>query len=320
MKKSYPKIAIFYEAINQWGGAERVLLDILKIYPNSDILTLIHKPVSWLPKNTKIITPFFNLKKYDLIISTGAHIPHYINADIYYFHNLNRHLYKSKLFFPFQVLDNLFIKKNKLNLCNSKTVKQRLKNTYNINATIINPGINTKIFIPTPKPKANYFLCVYRLVPYKNIDQAIIACQELKQKLIIVGAGRQEKYLRKISDPKYIKFTGKINEKQLIKYYQNCKALICPQIEDFGLTPIEAQSCGRPVIGLNKGGITETVINHKTGILYKKENTTCLKKTLTEFSKLQFSSKDCRQNALIFSSTNFMLNFKKQIEQYLKNK
>jgi len=304
MKKSYRKVAIYYDWLNQWGGAEQVLLDILKIFPTADILTLFHRPQSWLPKNTKIITPPFFTKKYDLVISTTSYLGYLIPANIYYFHNVNRYIYNS----PLKYFDRLLIPKNKIYLCNSNNVKNRIKQHFDINATVVYPGIDTDFFIPTKNPTLNYFLIVGRFVSYKKIDSAIIACQKLKQKLIVVGTGRQEKYLKKIANKKYINFAGKVSKEKLKELYQNCKALICPQIEDFGLTALEAQSCGRPVIAKNIGGNLETV-SPVTGIFFLNN----LSKAISSFSVNKFKPTICRQNALKFSKTNFMLNFKKYV-------
>jgi glycosyltransferase involved in cell wall biosynthesis len=303
------KVAIFYDWINQWGGAEKVLLDILKIFPQSDILTFYYKKQNWLPNNIKIFTPPFNFKKYDLIISTSSYFGYLIPADIYYFHNVNRYFYNS----PFKYIDRLLLHKNKAYFCNSKNTQNKIKKHFNIDAKIIYPGIDTKLFTPIKNPSNDYFLCVARLVPYKNIDKAIISCQKLKQKLIIVGTGRQKKYLQSIANPKYIQFTGKISQEKLIKLYQNCRALIFPQIEDFGLTALEAQSCGRPVIAKKTGGALET-ITPKTGLFFQNN----LTKTLKKFKTKKFDPQLCRQNALKFSDIQFMLNFKKQNNVYFK--
>jgi len=305
MKKFSPKVAIFYDWINQWGGAEKVLLDILKIYPKADILTFYYRPQTWLPKNIKVITPPFNLSQYNLVISTTSYFGYIIPADIYYFHNVNRYLYNT----PFKILDQYLLPKNKIYLCNSKNVQTRLKNHFNICASIVYPGIDINKFTPISKPKKNYYLCVSRLVPYKKIDMAIKACQNLKQKIIIIGTGRQEKYLKSIANKKYVEFTGKITQDRLIKYYQNCIALICPQIEDFGLTALEAQACGRPVIARNQGGSLETV-TPKTGVFFG----TNLSKVIKIFDKDKYPSIACRKNALKFSTANFMLNFKKHVK------
>lgn len=116
-----------------------------------------------------------------------------------------------------------------------------------------------------------------------------------------------------------IQFVGQISQEKLIHYYQNCQALICPQIEDYGLAPLEAQACGRPVITLNKGGITETVINNKTGIFFKNQTTKSLIYALKKFKTKHFDPKDCVIQASNFSKANFMLNFTKAVAQLWKN-
>ena len=140
------------------------------------------------------------------------------------------------------------------------------------------------------------------------------------QKLIIVGDGRCRRQLIKLADKSphsQTTFTGKVS--QLLYLYQNCQALICPQIEDFGLTPLEAQACGKPVIAFNKGGLTETVISDKTGIFFNHQTTNSLAQALIKFNPQNFSTTDCTQNAAKFSRKNFMLNFKQTINQLWRN-
>jgi glycosyltransferase involved in cell wall biosynthesis len=106
-----------------------------------------------------------------------------------------------------------------------------------------------------------------------------------------------------------------VSPKKLLTLYQNCQALICPQIEDFGLSPLEAQACGRPVIAFKKGGLTETIIDRKTGIFFSHQTVKSLKKALKKFDNFDINSQDCIQNSNRFSSSNFMLNFKQFLEK-----
>jgi glycosyltransferase involved in cell wall biosynthesis len=107
--------------------------------------------------------------------------------------------------------------------------------------------------------------------------------------------------------------------KKLLTLYQNCQALICPQLEDFGLTPLETQACGKPVIAYNKGGLTETVINNKTGIFFKYQTVKSLISALKKFNSNKFSKNICQKNAQKFSNVNFMLNFKKEVDLLWQN-
>lgn len=352
------KIAVFYDWLNQWGGAERVLLDILKIYPNASVFTLFYdsKKTNWLPSNTNIITsvihklpfshknpifytPFyslalekFNFSQFDIVISTTSTLGHCFLTSpktlyICYYHNINRYLYQtpkhyqflSPLLNQYQKVDYIYSQRPDNLLCNSKTVQQRIQKHYQRFSQIIYPGVDIDFFSPSKQSHiSDYFLLVSRLVSHKRIDLAINACHQLKKKLIIVGEGRIKNKLinlkNKLNNPNII-FMGNVSDKKLKTLYQNCQALICPQIEDYGLAPLEVQACGRPVIAYKKGGITETVIPNKTGLFFKNQSVKSLCLALKKFNSVSFSSIDCVTNANKFSTKNFMLNFRHSIEK-----
>ena len=356
-----PKVALFYDWLNQWGGAEKVLLDLIKLYPEAPVYTLIYdqKKTPWFPKETKIITSFinklplsknnpffytpfysfaleqFDFSNFDIIISTSSTVGHCLltppsSLFLCYLHNVNRHIYQTKYPYPlskiisnYKKTDLIYSQRPDFLFCNSQTVQNRIKNTYHRQAKVIYPGIDTSFFTPSIKEsKEKYFLTVSRLVDHKKIDLAIKACHQLNKKLYIVGTSRHQKKLlnliNSLNDPN-IKLLGKVDNNKLLTLYQNCQALICPQLEDFGLTPIEAQACGKPVIAYNKGGLTETVINGKTGILFNFQTVKSLVLALKKFNSKNFSPNICRTNAQKFSSKNFMLNFKKEIDLIWQN-
>jgi glycosyltransferase involved in cell wall biosynthesis len=351
------KIAIFYDWLNQWGGAEKVLLDILKIFPKSPVFTLIYNPqkTNWLPKETQVVpslinklpsskknsifyTPFYGLaleqfdfSQYDIVISTTQVSGHYLLTQpktlfICYLHNVNRYLYQTPPQFKFlrpllnhyQKTDFIYGQRPDHLLCNSQTVKHRIKSAYNRTATVIYPGVDTDFFTPGDKNNQEpYFLLVSRLVLHKRIDIAIKACNQLNKKLIIVGEGRDKDKLIKIrnqNSKSNVIFFGHVSDKKLLFLYQNCQALICPQIEDYGISPLEAQACGKPVIAYNQGGITETIINGKTGIFFEKQSEESLSQAIKKFNPQDFSIQTCVDNAKRFSRQNFMLNFKQTID------
>lgn len=356
-----PKIAIFYDWLNQWGGAEKVLLDIISIYPNAPIYTLVHDPqkTKWLPADKKIITswinklpfssanpilytPFyalalesFDFSQFDIILSTTSVCGHSFitpanSIYICYLHNVNRYIYQTPKQFLFlkpllnqyKKIDYIFGQRPDFLVCNSKTVQERISTQYGRNSQVIYPGVDVNFFKPIQQKSDNkYFLIVSRLVAHKRIDIAIKTCQKLNLELKIVGTGREMKKLKKLAgnNPK-IKFIGKVNQNQLLGLYQNCTALICPQEEDFGLTPIEANACGKPVIAYKKGGITETIINNKTGIFFKKQNVISLSKAIGKLDIKKFSSIDCINNAQRFSKENFMLNLSQLVTNLWQQK
>lgn len=350
------RIAIFYDWINQWGGAEKVLLDIFSIYPQADLYTLLYHPqkTNWLPKNIKVYpsilnkfslnktnnifhTPFYSLcleqfdfSQYDIVISTTSTIGHCLLTPpktlfICYLHNTNRYLYQTPKQFNFlkpilkkyQKTDFVYGQRPDYLLCNSQTVQKRIEKIYHRPSQVIFPGLNTSFFTPKINTLSEpYFLVVSRLVAHKKIDLAIKACQHLNKKLVIVGEGRDYKSLLKLktSNSKIV-FMGNVSQKKLLSLYQNCQALICPQIEDFGLSPLEAQACGKPVIAFNQGGLTETVIQDKTGIFFNHQTVNSLVNAIQEFDLKKFYPNDCVDNANRFSQAKFVLNFKQTVHQ-----
>jgi len=339
------KIAIFYDWLNQWGGAERVLLDILSLYPEADLYTLTYdsKKTSWLPTknivfsqnlpNKIFYTPFYagklehlDFSSYDILISTTSTVGHCFLTQprtlfLCYFHNINRYLYQNPphilkpLLKKYQSIDRIYAERPDFLFCNSKTVQDRISAQYHRPATIIYPGIDLDKFVPTPKPSNDYFLIVSRLVPHKNIDLVIKAFEKLNLKLKIVGAGREEKYLHCLaSDNKNIEFLGNVDESELVKLYQNCQGLIHPQEEDFGLSPLEAEACGRGVLAYNRGGATETVANHQSGLLFENQDITSLRQALISYLESPPNPSSCRLQAKKFDRQLFMLNFKKQVQ------
>lgn len=345
MKLKTLKVAIYYDWLNQWGGAERVLLDLLEIYPQADIYTLTYdsQKTPWLPKNHKIFslnlknkllyTPLYAYKleqidfsSYDLVISTTSTIGHCLLTSpktlyICYFHNINRYLYQhpplllKAILKLYQKIDFIYSRRPDYLFCNSKNVASRIIKHYQRSSQIIYPGIDTQKFVPNKQAPQNYFLIVSRLVAHKKIDLVINFFKTSSYQLKIIGTGRDEGYLKCLAgDSKNIEFLSNVNDNQLINLYQNCLGLIYPQEEDFGLTALEVQSCGRGVIAFNRGGAKESVVNQKTGIFFNEQDKNSLSIAVEQYlAKLPLSA-DCRHQALNFDRHYFMLNFKKQID------
>ena len=151
----------------------------------------------------------------------------------------------------------------------SEHVKDRIKKYYRKDSQVIYPPVallNKSAIKNSKKGNSNYYLIVSRLFPHKNIDIAIEAFNRLNLPLLVIGAGPEYKNLKsKIINHKNIKMLGFVADEELPKYYQDCKAFIMPQEEDFGLTPLEAMSYGKPVLALRKGGALETVTEGVSG-------------------------------------------------------
>jgi len=204
----------------------------------------------------------------------------------------------------------------------SQTVQKRIKQYYHRSSIIIHPPVNVKKFSKKTKSKykilnTKYYLLVSRLTSYKKIDLAIKAFNQLKQNLIIVGEGREEKNLKKIAGST-ISFKGKIKDSQLINLYQHCQALIMPQEEDFGITAVEAMAAGKPVIAFNKGGVLDTVIHKKTGVLFKHQTVDSLTSAVKQFISSAWDSKTLKAQAKKFDQQIFKNKIKIFVEEQWK--
>ena len=161
----------------------------------------------------------------------------------------------------------------------------------------------------------SYFLIVSRLVKYKSIDYVIEAFKEFpNEKLLIVGSGKDEARLKNLAGDNVI-FTGQVSETALLTYYNNAKAFIFPQEEDFGITAVEAQAAGLPVIAYQKGGATETVSN-KTGVFYKQKNSQSLHKAIQYFieNHTLYDKNVVKYNSKQFSKPAFKKLIRKKVE------
>lgn len=343
------KIAVFYDWLNQWGGAERLLLNILNIFPQAKLFTTIHNPTKtpWLkqPVKTSFLNKFcknnsplisllqpiavenFDFSSFDIVISLTSQNGKAIltppqTCHISYLLTPNRYLYQyeypkflHKFINLFKKIDFIYSQRPDYYLTISKTVQNRIKKIYKRNSAIVYPPTDPKFKPAKIQTKSDYYLVVSRLVKHKRVDLAISACLKLNKKLIIVGSGRYQNQLKRIAkNSSLITFLGQVGEKKLLNLYQNCSALICPQLEDFGLTSLEAQACGKPIIGFNHGGIKETVINKKTGILFNHQTVKSVSKAIIKLESIKINPINCQKNASRFSRSIFMIDFKNQVQ------
>ncbi|HKP47269.1 MAG TPA: glycosyltransferase, partial [Pyrinomonadaceae bacterium] len=147
-------------------------------------------------------------------------------------------------------------------IANSQNVAERIKKFYGRDAVVIPPPIEVDRFRACAETE-DYFLVLSRLVPYKRIDLAIEACTKLNRKLIVVGDGPDRARLEKLAGPS-VTFLGRQPDEAVVRLASRCRALLFPGEEDFGMTPLEVNAAGRPVIAFRAGGALETVIEGRT--------------------------------------------------------
>jgi glycosyltransferase involved in cell wall biosynthesis len=321
------KIAIVHDFLVEFGGAERVLKSLVEMFPEAPIYTMLAEKENfpaWL-KNKKIETSFlqrlpkflrrrrrwllpflpvapetFNLREYDLIISScGAwskgivtrldtvHIS-YLHSPMRFAWDMNdEYLRGQKKGWTLNFFGRLLLNYIRLwdfaaadrpeyLIANSHYTKDRIRKYYNREAHVIYPpvcnamrsiagrpvSVNT-----TSEPKNSekkYFLVVSRLSAYKNIDVIIEAFNKLELPLVIVGKGEQEKYLKSIAG-KNIKFLGFQSDEKLSQIYAGARCFVFSAIDDFGIAPVEAMAQGVPVLGVRLGGMKEIILEGQTG-------------------------------------------------------
>lgn len=363
------KLALVFDDLIQYGGAERLLLACHEIWPDAPIYTS-YASFEWLKKcknlNISLHTSFlqkfpfkkrlnrffalmflypiafesFDFSKYDVVLSISSRFSHgiitkpktkhicYINSPgrmfwepkEYFeneFNNLPKLLKKIFIWFlslplsVYRIWDYTSIHRTDKIIANSKTPKRRIQKYYNLDSEIIYPFFennsiennNNSSFTSND----NYFLLISRLLPWKKIDIAIKACIKHNVYLKIVGSGIDLNRLKHIAnESKYIQFLGFIDEDEKYKLISNCIALIQTQHEDFGIVPLEAMSCGKPVIAFSKGGATETILEGITGEYFNEQTIQSLYSVLKTFNAQKYKKEDCVKQANKFSKDIFI--------------
>ncbi|MBN1355178.1 glycosyltransferase [bacterium] len=188
-------------------------------------------------------------------------------------------------------------------LANSRFIARQIESVYGRAATVIHPPVDTDLFVPAGcAPREDYYLIVSALAPYKRIDLAVEAFNRIGKRLVIIGSGTELQGLRAVSG-ETIEFKGYLrDDRDVVRYYQNCRALLFPGVEDFGLTPLEAQACGRPVIAFAGGGVLESVIEGVSGHFFHEQTVDALTEAVYEFEKMTFDPAILRRRALYYSA------------------
>lgn len=361
------KIALVYDRANKWGGAERVLLALHKIFPDAPLYTSVynsngakwadkfkikHSFLQKFPKASSsheiyatlmpIAFESFSFDDYDVVISVTSesakgiitkpntlHICYCLTPTRYlwsgysdYFGNPFLKLISKPAVSYLRKWEKVALNRPDVMIGISQEVKSRIKRYYGREAEVIHPPLFSfetllgNHLAKSPAGKKDFYLVVSRLIPYKRVDLAIRACNDLSLPLKVVGTGSQEKKLRKIAGPT-IEFLGNLTDKELAYFYRNCKALIFPGFEDFGLVMVEAQAFGKPVIAFRSGGALDIVREGVTGKFFDEQKVSSLVKVLKNFNSTSYNSLSCKRNSQRFSFSEFEKKFKELIDRYL---
>jgi len=207
----------------------------------------------------------------------------------------------------------------------SSFVARRIEQAYGFGAEVLHPPVNTDFFSPPPShgravrpdPSAPY-LVVSALTAYKRVDLVIEAARVLKRRLWIVGEGPMEGRLRRQAGPT-VHFLGRVSDEELRDLYRAAAGLIFPTEEDFGIVPLEAMACGRPVLALGRGGARETMIEGRTGAFFQPDTAEALIEAWSAFDPTAYDPRRLRRHAERFSKERFLDEFALKLRRLLES-
>jgi len=268
----------------------------------------------------------FDFSAYDLVISSssafakgiitlpGTHHICYTHAPMRYAWTTQTYMENERVFKPLRSLltpgthylrlwDAAAAARVDKYIANSSIVARRIRKFYRAEAEIVFPPVNTDRFAISPTI-GDYYIIVSRAVPYKRIDLAVEAFTRLKIPLKIVGSGRQRKELQ-AGAGNNIEFLGRVNDRELPDLMARARGYIMPGEEDFGIAPVEANACGRPVIAYAAGGALDSQIDGETGILFSEQTVDALCDAVCRAENTEFDPAAIRAHAKQFDTAVF---------------
>lgn len=352
-QQTNPRIAIVYDRVNSFGGAERVLCSLLATFADATLYTAVYNQTtaSW-AKPYRVVPSFLQripfarrhhqwfgwlmpaafeslrIDDADVVItvtseaaknicSTSAqiHICYCLTPTRYLWSHT--HFYASGalswlrrvVFSSLRYQDFIAARRPDLLVAISTTVSARIQKYYRRDCTIIVPPLT---LCPHTQKEGGrtYCLIVSRLVSYKRLDLAILACRALGLPLKIVGVGAEQSRLRTLAAGADCEFVGFVEDDRLASLYAGALALICPQEEDFGIVSLEAQAHGTPVVAYSVGGLAETVVDGLTGVLFARQEQKAVEEALVRVRAIKWDRQRIRDHARRFDEETFQKQWK----------
>ena len=365
------KVAIVCDWLTGFGGAERVVLELHKMYPDAPIYTSQYDPtkISWfadadvrttwlqkLPKSLKKFLPVLrawafsrlDLSEYDLVISssgaeakgvkTGPNTTHicYCHSPTHYYwirsdeymekpgfprgFNWLARLGLKILIGPLKRWDRHAAKQPDYMIANSTHTQAMIKRYYRRDSTVVFPPVEISRFRNIGKPELRHgFVVAGRQTPYKRLDLAIEACNELKVPLIVIGDGPEHKRLEKLAD-RNVTFLTNVNDHDIVAHFQSALGYIMPNMDDFGIVAVEAMAAGTPVIAYQKGGSLDYLVPNKTGLFFDRQTVGSLRNVLETALTKSFDYDAIAEHAEKFSVASFHKNMQTAVDDFLSEK
>lgn len=200
-------------------------------------------------------------------------------------------------------------------LANSCNVRNRIRECYGRDSIVVYPPVDVNRFQVSDRSE-DFFLIVSRLVAYKRIDLAVEAFSRSGRKLVIIGDGPDRKRLEAMAGDS-VEFLGRAPDEVVTEKMASCRGFVFPGSEDFGITPVEAQACGKPVIAFREGGALETVVEGRTGVFFDHPDADSLSGALRKFDSIDWDRGVIRRNAERFSTERFIEEMGGIIQEHL---
>ena len=360
------KVAIVCDWLTGYGGAERVVLELHRLYPDAPIYTSQYDPkaINWfddadvrvtklqrLPKRLKKFLPLarawvfgrLDLSDYDLVLSSSGaeakgvktgpnttHICYCHSPTHYYWIRPDEYLKRPGFPLGFNWLARIGLRMLMSTLkrwdyqaakhpdyliANSTHTQAMVKRYYRRDSTVVYPPVELARFkLPVKPPLRHGFVIAGRQTPYKRIDLAIEACNQLKIPLIVIGDGPEHRRLEKLAE-RNITFLTNVGDHEMADHFQSALGYIFPGVDDFGIVAVEALAAGTPVIAYKKGGALDYVIDGKTGLFFEKQTVDSLVKTLEIALTKSFNYDKIAEHAESFSVQTFASTMKSFITE-----
>ncbi len=334
--KAYPEADLFSLIYNKGKLSPRI--------ENRKIITAFTDRLPFKEKLYRSYLPLFptaieslDFRGYDVIISSShcvakGIIPHPNTFHLSYVHSPMRYVWdmyydyfpkrNGLKFFLRQMVSNYLrtwdaASANRVDhfTCNSDFVGQRIKKYYRRDYQVIFPPCVAEDFRVQDHSKDDFYLIVSAFAPYKRIDIAIEAFRANGKKLILIGGGQDEAKLVKNLPPNII-WKSSLPRNEVVDFYKKARGFIFPGMEDFGITPVEAQSYGTPVVAFRRGGALETVQEGKTGVFFDEQTPESLNSAIKELESIYWRRRDFQKSVDRFTEEKFVSEIRKAVDRH----